>query len=173
MEEQNNLHEYRTGRTQPRKNHNGPVAVLLIAAIFLMGLVSALGLLNIRLFHELENGDDNPVSFIPQSAHATDPADKNTTPSLGMTVLAISPQYQSMYGLPEGLYISRVHRGSSAAKLGLRVGDVLTAFDGTPVREPDALEVLLYTHHAGDQVGITICRNGRFYDLTLTVDQAE
>ena len=33
MEEQNNLHEYRTGRTQPRKNHNGPVAVLLIAQI--------------------------------------------------------------------------------------------------------------------------------------------
>ena len=171
MEEQNNLHEYRTGRTEPRKNHNGPVAVLLIAAIFLMGVISSLGLLNIHLFRSLENG--NPVAFIPQSAQSTDPADQNATPSLGMTVLAISPQYRSMYNLPEGLYISRVHKGSGAAKLGLRVGDVLTAFDGTPVREPDALEVLLYTHKAGDQVAITVCRNGKTYDLTLTVDQAE
>ncbi len=171
MEEQNNLHEYRTGRTHPRKNNSGPVAVLLIAVIFLTGLVSALGLLNIRLFRELEN--KNSISFSPQSAYATNPADTNKKPSLGMTFQEISLQYQIMYDLPGGLYISQVHNGSSAEAMGIRVGDVLMAFENIPVHHPDALDGLLYAHNAGDRVQITLYRSGRLYNLTMTVDQAE
>ena len=45
---------YGTGRTQPPKNHGGIIAVLLIAVIFLGGLVSVLGILNVKLFTQLK-----------------------------------------------------------------------------------------------------------------------
>ena len=41
---------YQTGSTKPPKNRGGIVAVVLIATIFLCGLVSAFALLNIQLF---------------------------------------------------------------------------------------------------------------------------
>ena len=38
---------YGTGRTQPPKNRGGAVTVLLILVIFLSGLVTVLGIMNI------------------------------------------------------------------------------------------------------------------------------
>lgn len=58
---------YQTGSTRPPKKRGGAVAVLLVAVIFLSGISSALGLLNIKLSYELQEneGDNRPVSFYP------------------------------------------------------------------------------------------------------------
>ena len=53
---------YQTGRTRPPKSRRGLLAFLMVAVIFLGGIVSAMGLLNIRLFRELNTGDGNPAS---------------------------------------------------------------------------------------------------------------
>ena len=60
---------YETGRTRPPKSHNGLIAVLLVVVIFLSGLVSFLGLLNVRLFAQLKalpEKEENPVSFVSE-----------------------------------------------------------------------------------------------------------
>jgi serine protease Do len=44
---------YETGRTRPRKSRGGVIAVLLILVVFLGGLTCVLGLLNFRLFRQL------------------------------------------------------------------------------------------------------------------------
>ncbi len=58
---------YGTGNTRPPKSYGGIVALLLIVVIFLSGIVSALSLLNIRLFNELnqmnEEADSLAISF--------------------------------------------------------------------------------------------------------------
>lgn len=71
---------YQTGSTRPPKSHGGLIAVLLVLVIFLGGIASALGLLNIRLFSQIQSqpgGDDPPVSFadIAPTKTATDPVD--------------------------------------------------------------------------------------------------
>ena len=70
MEEYRNHNEpwdpsiYGTGRTQPPKNHGGLIAVLLVVVIFLGGLVSVLGILNVKLFKELNHQPkENPASL--------------------------------------------------------------------------------------------------------------
>ena len=61
MDDYRNQHEpwdpsiYGTGRTSPPKNHGGIIALLLVIVIFLGGLVSVLGVLNVKLFKELNN----------------------------------------------------------------------------------------------------------------------
>ena len=45
---------YGTGPTQPPKEHNGPMALMLMMLIFLLGIITVLGVLNIKLFQELK-----------------------------------------------------------------------------------------------------------------------
>ena len=62
--------KYETGRTNPPKSHNGLIAVLLVVVIFLSGLVSFLGVLNVKLFAELKaqpKDEEEPVSFVSDS----------------------------------------------------------------------------------------------------------
>lgn len=46
--------EYGTGRTTPPKNRGGLLAVLLILIILLCGIITVLGVMNIRLFQKLQ-----------------------------------------------------------------------------------------------------------------------
>ena len=73
---------YRTGSTQPPKNRGGFIAVLLTVVILLAGISTAMGVMNIKLFQQLQNQDqdNSQVSFteasvssdasVPDSTHA-------------------------------------------------------------------------------------------------------
>lgn len=74
--------EYGTGRTQPPKSHGGVIAMLLIVVIFLVGTVSVLGLMNVRLFRQLqEQSSTEVISF----------ADTTQEPPTVSTVSATRP----------------------------------------------------------------------------------
>ena len=94
-------------------------------------------------------------------------------PTLGMTLQELSFLYQQIYHLPQGLYVSGVTKGSNAEALGISPGDVLLSFDGTRTKDLSTLQALLYTHQAGDSVPIVVYRDGRQYQLTMVIDQAE
>ena len=63
---------YETGRTRPPKSHNSLITVLLVVVIFLSGLVSFLGVLNVKLFAQLNalpEKEDESVSFVSEEDH--------------------------------------------------------------------------------------------------------
>ncbi len=135
MDEQHFSHEYRTGRTQPRQNNRGLITFLLICVIFLAGLVSAMGLLNIRLFHQLNWGRGRNTPSITFS-QGDSPCATDYIPSVsarGMTLSEFDGLYGQVYGLPQGLYVCAVAPGSPAEKAGILPGDVLTHANDTPI----------------------------------------
>ena len=73
---------YQTGSTKPQKSHRGLLALVLVLVIFLGGIVSALGLLNVSFRSESE-GDSPDTSFC-FSAEETAPSTDTTAvqPSL-------------------------------------------------------------------------------------------
>lgn len=73
---------YRTGSTRPPKRYGGLIAGLLVAVIFLCGIAGALGLLNIRLFRQIQNqpDDQSPVIF-SQSGDVTQEPSVATAPT--------------------------------------------------------------------------------------------
>jgi len=77
---------YGTGRTKPPKSHGGIIAVLLVIVIFLGGLVSVLGILNVKLFTQLKeqsSGPEDSLSVVAQSDEnklETSPATMQTDP---------------------------------------------------------------------------------------------
>ena len=70
---------YQTGNTDPHKSHRSIFAVLIMVAIFLGGILSVLGILNVQLFHRVLNR--SPEEYIFQ---VEKPADnlQNTQPIL-------------------------------------------------------------------------------------------
>jgi membrane-associated protease RseP (regulator of RpoE activity) len=66
-----------------------------------------------------------------------------------------------------GVEITQVVSGSAAADAGLRVGDVITAFDGDSVSTPTELARAVADHDPGDEVRITYRRNGQSQTVTI------
>lgn len=77
---------YGTGPTEPPKSRGALVAVMLILIIFLCGIVTVLGILNIRLFRQLKTDDKQQelaISFITEPTQAVvepEPAIKASAP---------------------------------------------------------------------------------------------
>ena len=165
MDEQRN--EYRTGRTEPRRKHNGFIALLLILVIFLSGLVSVLGIMNIHLFRMLDaKKDAAPLSFSRQEALSPTQAE-DAVIFAGMTIQEIPAVYQSVHELPAGLYISYVQEGSAAQQAGILAGDVLECINGTSVTTLDALKNLV--SGSPSSVVLTLCRDGQHNEITMEV----
>ena len=64
---------YGTGPTEPPKEKNGTMTLMLILIIFLFGIIAVLGLLNIRLFQELKTKRQEAELSISFTTEATLP----------------------------------------------------------------------------------------------------
>jgi len=69
----------------------------------------------------------------------------------------------------EGAYVAEIAKGSGAEKAGIKVGDVITAVDGTPVRSMDDLILQIRRKKVGDEVVLTISRGGQTSEVTVVV----
>ena len=103
---------YQTGRTRPPKSNRGLIAVLLVAVIFLGGIVSALSLLNIRLFQQVASQEE-AVGFDEVQAASAEPEQipAATAPVTGDTVMNISKSPTSVENIPQegGLSLQQIY----------------------------------------------------------------
>ena len=94
-------------------------------------------------------------------------------PLLGISSLPeITLFAQEQLNLPQatGALITLVSEGGPADQAGIQVNDLVTAIDGQEVRIfGDLLSYLLLNKAPGDQVVLTLLRNGRVMDITITL----
>ena len=169
-----NQETYQTGSTRPPKSHGGAIAFLLGLVIFLCGTSTALGLMNIRLFHQLNTQpteESSPLAFAYAAADTAGNADPAAVDfSLGFTGQTV-PEFWNLYqDLPQGVYITAVKSGSDAAAKGIGPGDILTQVNHIPVTDTQSLESLLGSFPAGQSVDAVIYRSGQELTLSLTVE---
>ena len=89
------------------------------------------------------------------------------TPVLGVTVNDVSEETAKMYGLPQaGVVIEEVQSGSAAEKSGIKVGDIITSFNDTPIFGAEQLINRIKECKVGDNVKITVIRGSE----TITVN---
>lgn len=69
----------------------------------------------------------------------------------------------------DGIPVSEVVDGSAAEDAGLRVGDVIVAFEGKPVSKIDELAAAVKLHLPGEEVKVTIRRDGDLFDAFVTL----
>lgn len=171
---------YQTGSTTPPKTHNELTTLLLIAVIFLAGIVSILSILNIRLFSALAAKND---STVPMALHDGEVFKENASPvevtgsadealCIGIDGEPVSELCQNYYDLPAGLYITRVSPGSSAEAAGVEVGDILISLNGISITSDDVLHNTLQRYQAGQQVKVVIYREDAAFYIPLAVEEA-
>ncbi len=69
-----------------------------------------------------------------------------------------------------GARITQVAAGSPAEKAGLKVGEIITAVDGTPVDQQNSLSALITKHKPGDSVKLSVqATDGTQRDVSATL----
>lgn len=91
-------------------------------------------------------------------------------PYVGITVYTVTEQMQT-WGVPKGAAISGVEADSPAAKAGLRVDDIVTAINGTPIATHTELVQKVGQMAIGSSVTLTIYRNRQSTDVTITIGE--
>ena len=109
---------YETGFTHPPKSRGGLIPVLLVLVIFLGGLVSILGLLNIRLSAQLNQSAEptGPILFLPTETTAADPTPASSVPQTyapesGDVHLELEESPESVENIPQegGLSLQEIY----------------------------------------------------------------
>lgn len=97
--------------------------------------------------------------------------------ALGIKGQTVDSSIAEAYGIPQGVYVAEVEKGSAAEKAGITSGSVITKFDGTSVKSKDDLKSQLEYYAAGETVDLVvkIADNGSYVEksLTITLDKAD
>lgn len=90
---------------------------------------------------------------------------------LGIVPQSVTADVAELYGMPEGVFVSRMDEGTPAEAGGLLRGDIITKLDGNKLSTAEELRELLLYYEAGETVELTVMRsdNGEYKELILSV----
>jgi serine protease Do len=84
---------------------------------------------------------------------------------LGVGTKDLDNEFREYLGIQDGAVVSEVVRGGPGDKCGIRRLDVITAVDGTRIRNGGELVAAIAGHRAGETVRITVFREGKYKEL--------
>ena len=92
---------------------------------------------------------------------------------LGIGLVDVTPELQQQYGLSRssGVLIAEVAQGSPAEAAGLQQGDIIIKAEGQDVTNSSALYAIDRDKKPGDQIRLTIDRNGQEQTVTVTLGE--
>ncbi len=90
---------------------------------------------------------------------------------LGVNIVTVTPDVADNLGSKDlqGALVSQVVNGSAAEKAGIKAGDVITAINGGMVKSSAELRNRIGLMRVGENVDITLLRDGKTKHLTATV----
>lgn len=90
---------------------------------------------------------------------------------LGIYAMDITFQYQFMYGMPAGVYITQVVENSPAAKAGLEAGDIITSIDGKTITSMEELSEIIAGYKEGDEItlGLKVIKRNSYRDSSVKI----
>ncbi|HLC94792.1 MAG TPA: trypsin-like peptidase domain-containing protein [Patescibacteria group bacterium] len=96
-------------------------------------------------------------------------------PFLGVRYKMIDRQTAILNDIPEGAYIISVVEDSPAAQAEIQEEDIITEFDGQKIKGDDdqTLQKLISQKKVGDRVRLTIWRDGKTMEKTVTLENFE
>ncbi len=95
---------------------------------------------------------------------------------MGVYLDTLRPGLARQFGLDpktQGVVVMNVKPDTPAAKAGLKVGDIITAFDGVPIHSSAGLTYLVQTSDVGRQYRVAYLRDGKSYDAMVTVESRD
>jgi len=96
-------------------------------------------------------------------------------PYIGISFQPINPNIAARYNLSAqwGVYITDVSSGSPASTAGLQQGDIITKVGDVTMDETHSYVNALFTFNPGDQVTLTLMRDGKEMQVQVTLGEAK
>ncbi|MEY2527813.1 MAG: serine protease Do [Verrucomicrobiota bacterium] len=90
---------------------------------------------------------------------------------LGVGIQSLTSELAASMGLKElkGVLVNVVEPASPAEQAGIHVGDIIVAFNGIAVNDPNTLRNLVASTLPGTEVKMTVLRDGRYLDLQTRI----
>lgn len=155
---------YQTGSTNPPKSHSGLIAVLLIAVIFLAGIASILGILNVRLFSALKSQDDGTIPLsvyedtdaeTPTGSAVNGPAPNVPTDDITIQIVQ-TPEISENIPQTGGLSLQKIYTSNIASVVSITCSGAAGSSSGTGVVIAENGYIVTNCHVVKDAGAITV-----------------
>lgn len=93
-------------------------------------------------------------------------------PYIGLTTIDLTEELAKANNLVVGVYVKSVDDFSAGEKAGIKAGDVIVKADGKEVKTNAELNAIRDTHKIGEDMTITVNRNGTEKELTVKLQEA-
>jgi len=94
---------------------------------------------------------------------------------LGVMIRSVDGNLAKNKDLPinEGAYVDSLLENSAAGMAGMKIGDVITRVDGQEIKSSPALQATIAQRRPGDEIKVTVMRDGEYVDLMVTLINTE
>ena len=92
-------------------------------------------------------------------------------PYIGISGIILDQATANKYGYPLGIYVKDVEDFSAGQKAGIKIGDIIVGVDGKPVTTMEELNNIKATHAVGDEMKITVNRDGEEKEISIILSQ--
>ena len=92
-------------------------------------------------------------------------------PYIGITGMDLDAETAKKNNLVEGIYVKDVETFSAGEKAGIKIGDVIVKADGKDIKTMDKLNEIKNSHSIGDELKVTVNRDGQEKELTITLGE--
>ena len=169
---------YRTGSTRPPKSHGGLIALLLVLVILLSGITTILGVVNIRLFHQVNAAQPRetlPISFADDNAPhlSTIPPEEisiSATDGPSPDAVELAPPAAGVENVPQegGLSLQEIYDTVIDSVVSISCADASGGSTGTGVVLTQDGYIVTNCHVVEDASYIQVLlSDGRTVDATL------
>jgi S1-C subfamily serine protease len=110
-----------------------------------------------------------PINVVKDALKNFNSTGQFNRPFLGVEYRMITRQLAVLNEIPEGAYVMTVVDGSPAAKAGVEADDIITKINGDKVSESNDLSHHISGKKVGEQVTLTIWRDGKESVVTATL----
>jgi len=112
-----------------------------------------------------------PIELAMNVADQLKTKGKVTRGWLGVLIQPVDQALSQAFKLnqPKGALVAEVTPGSPAEKAGIKPGDIITSFNGSPVSNSEQLPPLVAATTVGEKVRISVIRNGESKTLTAAI----
>ena len=157
---------YGTGPTQPPKSRGGLVALLLILIIFLCGIVTVLGILNVRMFQQLKLREETELA-ISFTTNATEPVEQDTVMAASEYIppeaaqrpdlqLQQTPVAIENIPQPEGLSLQEIYSRNIGSVVSISCSQIRSSSTGTGVILSENGYIVTNAHVVKDAVSVSV-----------------